>query len=154
EGDAESARLLVEKGADVNQVTEYGWTPLLTATNNRHYKLAEYLIEHGANVNLANKGGWTPLYLATDNRNIEGGDFPVPKPDVDHLEYVKFLLEHGANANARVKDNTLTRTIFTMQWFLESGATAFIRASQSGDIELMKLLLAHGADPKIETDHG
>ena len=154
EGDLESAKLLLAAGADVNQVTEYRWTPLLTATNNRHYKLATYLIEHGADVNIANKGGWTPLYLATDNRNIEGGDYPVPKPDMDHLEYIKILLDRGASPNARVRDNTLSRTIFTMQWFFESGATAFVRAAQSGDTELMKVLLAHGADPKIPTDYG
>src|SRR6266850_1867063 len=154
EGDLESTKVLLDKGADVNQVTEYGWTPLLTATNNRHYKLAELLIERGANVNLANKGNWTPLYLATDNRNIEGGDFPVPKPDIDHIEYIKFLLDHGANPNARIKDNTLTRTIFTMQWFFESGATPFVRAAQSSDVELLKVLLTRGADPKVATDHG
>jgi ankyrin repeat protein len=154
EGDLESAKLLLAAHADVNQQTEYGWTPLLTATNNRHYKLSEYLIEHGADVNKVNKGNWTPLYLATDNRNIEGGDFPVPKPDMDHLDYIKFLLDHGANPNLRVKDNTLTRTIFTMQWFLEAGATPFIRAAQSSDLELLKMLLAHGADPMIKTDHG
>jgi hypothetical protein len=33
----------------------------------------------------------------------------------------------------------------------ENGATAFLRASQSGDLTLMKLLLEHGADPKIAT---
>jgi ankyrin repeat protein len=154
EGELEATKLLLAAGADVNQTTEYGWTPLLTATNNRHYKLAEYLIENGADVNKANKGLWTPLYLATDNRNIEGGDFPVPKPDLDHLDYIKFLLDRGANPNARIKDNTLTRTIFTMQWFLEAGATPFIRAAQSSDIELLKLLLAHGADPMMKTDHG
>jgi ankyrin repeat protein len=154
EGDLESAKSLLAAGADVNQTTDYGWTPLLTATNNRHYALATYLIERGANVNSANKGGWTPLYLATDNRNIEGGDFPVPKPDIDHLLYITTLLEHGANPNARVKDNTLTRTIFTMQWFFESGATPFVRASQSGDTALMKLLLEYGADAKSATDHG
>ena len=125
---------LLDAGADVNQTTEYGWTPLLTATNNRHYELAPYLIERGANPNLANKGGWTPLYLATDNRNIEGGDYPVPKPDMDHLDFIKLLLDHGADPNARVKDNTLTRTIFTMQWFFEAGATPFVRAAQSSDI--------------------
>ena len=154
EGDLESTKLLLAGGADINQTTEYGWTPLLTATNNRHYKLAEYLIEHGADVNKANKGNWTPLYLATDNRNIEGGDFPVPKPDMDHLDYIKFLLDHGADPNLRIKDNTLTRTIFTMQWFQEAGATPFIRAAQSSDLELLKLLLAKGADPMIKTDHG
>jgi ankyrin repeat protein len=154
EGDLESAKLLIEAGADLNQTTEYGWTPLLTATNNRHYKLAKYFIEHGADVNRANKGRWTPLYLATDNRNIEGGDFPVPKPDMDHLEYINFLLDHGANPNAQAKDNTLTRTIFTMQWFTEDGATPFVRAAQSSDLELLKLLLAHGANPLMKTNHG
>ncbi len=154
EGDIESARYLLDAGADVNEVTNYGWTALLTATNNRHYRLGVFLLERGANPNIANKGAWTPLYLATDNANIEGGDYPVPKSDMDHLEYIKALLDHKADPNARIKDNTLSRTIFTMQWFFESGATAFIRASQSGDTALMKLLLSYGADPKLATDHG
>jgi ankyrin repeat protein len=154
EGDIESAQLLLDAGAQINQVTEYGWTPLLTAVNNRNYRLAKLLLEKGADPNLANKGGWTPLYLATDNRNIEGGDYPVPKADMDHLELLRMLLEKGANPNARIKDNTLTRTIFTMQWFFEDGATAFVRASQSSDTELMKLLLKHGADPQIATSLG
>jgi len=154
EGDLESARTLLDAGADVNQTTEYGWTPLLTATNNRHYRLAEYLIERGANPNIANNGGWTPLYLATDNRNIEGGDYPVPKPDLDHLDFIKFLLAHDADPNARAKDNTLTRTIFTMQWFYEAGATPFIRAAQSSDTVLMQLLLDYGADLFLVTDNG
>jgi ankyrin repeat protein len=154
EGDIESARALLDAGANVNQQSEYGWSPLLTAVNNRNYQLAALLIERGANVNLANKGLWTPLYLATDNRNIEGGDYPVPKADMDHLEFIRLLLEKGANPNARIKDNTLTRTIFTMQWFLEDGSTPFIRASQSGDTALMKLLLEYKADPKIATNFG
>ena len=154
EGGIESARALVDAGADVNQTTEYGWSPLLTSINNRNYELAAMLIERGADVNVANKGGWTPLYLATDNRNIEGGDYPVPKPDRDHLDIITRLLDKGANPNARVRENTLTRTIFTMQWFFEDGATAFARAAESSDTALMTLLLKHGADPAIPTANG
>jgi ankyrin repeat protein len=154
EGDLESAAALLDAGAPIDQQTAYGWTPLLTAVNNRNYQLATLLIERGADVNLANKGGWTPLYLATDNRNIEGGDYPVPKADMDHLQLIELLLEKGADPNARIKDNTLTRTIFTMQWFLEDGATPFIRAAQSSDTTLMKLLLKYQADPKIATNFG
>jgi ankyrin repeat protein len=154
EGNLEAAKVLLDAGADVNQTTEYGWTPLLVATNNRNYKLAAMLLERGADPNIANKGGWTPLYLATDNRNIEGGDYPVPKPDMDHLELIKLLLDKGADPNLQVKENTLSRTIFTMQWFFEPGATPFVRAAESSDVTLMKLLLAHGADPKIATDFG
>jgi ankyrin repeat protein len=149
--DVESVRILLDAGADVNQVTGYGWSPLLVATQNRYYKLAAFLIDRGADPNLANKGGWTPLYLATDNRNIESGDYPVRKADMDHLEFIRFLLVRGADVNARVKDSTETRTVFTDQWLDENGATAFLRASQSGDVALMRLLLAYGADPKINT---
>ena len=159
------AKTLVEAGADVNQRTHYGWTALLTATQNRHYKLAAYLLDHGANPNIANNGGWTPLYLATDNRDIESGDYPVRTPDLDHLDYIKLLLSKGANVNARIcgvasttpstciGDSTETRNNFTMQWLFEDGATPFLRAAQSGDVALMKLFLDHGANPKIFTAH-
>ncbi len=149
--DLDSVKALLAAGADINQTSGYGWSPLLVATQNRFYQLGAYLQDHGANVNLPNKGGWTPLYLATDNRNIESGDYPVRKPDMDHLDYIKLLLDHGADVNARMKDSTETRTVFTNQWLDENGATAFLRASQSGDVVLMKLLLAHGADPSIDT---
>ena len=154
QGSLESVKVLVEAGADINQTTQYGWTPLLTATQNRYYKVGAYLLDHGANPSVANKGGWTPLYIATDNRNIEGGDYPVRKPDMDHLDFIKLLLEEGADTNARAIDSTETRTIFTMQWLYEDGATPFLRAAQSGDVTLMKLLLAHGADPRIPTRNG
>jgi uncharacterized protein len=164
EGCLECVRLLVEAGANVNQTTNYGWSALLTATQNRHYLLAAYLLDHGADPNLANKGGWRPLYLATDNRNIEAGDYPVRAPDMDHLDFIKLLLAKGADVNARIcgtestdkqckGDTTETRTNFTMQWLYEDGGTPFFRAAQSGDVTLMKLLLAHGADPKIPSAH-
>ncbi len=156
--------LLLGAGADVNQKTNYGWTALLTVTQNRHYKLAAYLLDHGANPNLVNTGGWSPLYLATDNRDIEAGDYPVRTPDMDHMDYIKLLIAKGANVNQRVcgpastakncvGDSTETRTNFTMQWLFEEGATPFLRAAQSGNVELMKLLLDHGADPHIYTAH-
>ena len=154
EGDIESAGLLIDAGAPINETTEYGWTPLLTAVNNRNYQLASFLLDRGADPNLANKGGWTPLYIATDNRNIEGGDYPVPKGDLDHLEIIEKLLEKGANPNGKIKENTLTRTIFTMQWFFEDGATPFIRAAQSSDTVLLKLLLKYKADPQATTAAG
>jgi ankyrin repeat protein len=150
-GSIDAARVLLEGGADVNQTTRYGWSPLLAATQNQNYQMAKFLIEHGANVNLANKGGWTPLYLATDNRNIEGGDYPTRTADMDSLAYITYLLDKGADVNARVSESTETRTVFTNQWLSEEGATAFLRAAQSGDLALLKLLVARGADPKINT---
>jgi len=153
-GSIDAARVLLDAGADVNQTTRYGWSALLAATQNQNYQMAKFLIERGADVNLANKGGWTPLYLATDNRNIEGGDYPTRTADMDSLEYIKLLLDKGADPNARMVESSETRTVFTNQWLDENGATAFLRASQSGDITLMRLLLEHGADPHLNTALG
>ena len=153
EGDLETVKVLLEAGAKINETSEYGWTALLTATQNRSYRLALYLLEHGADPNLANEGGWNPLYIATDNRNIEAGDYPTRKPDIDHLEFIRALLHAGANPNQRMHSSTETRTVFTNQWLNEEGATPFLRAAQSGDVVLMKLLLENGADPALATDH-
>jgi ankyrin repeat protein len=152
EGSMETVKVLVDAGADVNQRSEFGWTALLVATQNRCYKIGVFLLDHGADPNIANEGGWSPLYIATDNRNIEGGDYPVRKPDMDHLDYIKRLFVANANPNLRMRSSTETRTIFTHQWLQEEGATPFLRAAQSGDTVLLKLLLEHGADPKIMTD--
>ena len=154
EGDLDTVKALVEAGADVNQVSEFSWSPLLTARQNSFYRIGEYLLEKGANPNIANEGGWNPLYIATDNRNIEGGDYPTRKPDMDHLAFIRLLLDNGADPNLRMASSTETRTIFTHQLLREEGATPFLRAAQSSDLTLMKLLLDHGADPNINTAVG
>jgi uncharacterized protein len=151
QGDLTTVQALLDAKADVNEKSEFGWTALLVATQNRYYKIGLYLLEHGADPNIQNEGGWSPLYLATDNRNIEGGDYPTRKPDMDHLEFIKRLLDAKANPNLRMHSSTETRTVFTHQWLFEDGATPFLRAAQSGDLTLMKVLLDHGADPKIAT---
>ena len=142
---------LIDGGADPNEQLPLGRTPLMVASRTGNLEAAWVLIENGADVNLAHNGGWTPLYLATDNRNIEDGDYSTRQPDIDHLDFIKRLLEEGADVNARMIDNSETRTVFTIQWLSEEEATAFLRASQSGDIELMRLLLDNGADPQIIT---
>ena len=154
ENDMESVRILFAAGADVNQVTNYEWSPLLVAIQNRYYQLASFLLDQGANPNIANKGKWSPLYIAIDNRNIKGGDYPVRKADMDSMEFIKKLIDKGADVNWRVQESTWYRTVFTALWVNEAGATAFWRASQSSDVAVMKLLLAHGADPKIGTNVG
>ena len=154
EGDLDTVKALVEAGADVNQVSEFSWSPLLTARQNSFYRIGEYLLEKGANPNIANEGGWNPLYIATDNRNIEGGDYPTRKPDMDHLAFIRLLLDNGADPNLRMASSTESRIIFTHQWLREEGATPFLRAAQSSDLTLMKLLLDHGADPNINTAVG
>jgi len=73
---------------------------------------------------------------------------------MDSLAFITYLLDKGADVNARITESTETRTVFTNQWLNEDGATAFLRAAQSGDLALLKLLVERGADPKINTRLG
>lgn len=153
EGALASVEVLVALKADVNQPSGDGSTGMLVAIQNGHYDVAKFLLDHGADPNLSNEKGWNPLYLAVKHRNIETGTIPVPNAN-QALDFVKALLDKGANPNLRLKANTEIRNGQRATWLNEPGATPFLRAALCGDVEVMKLLLAHGADPGIPTnDH-
>lgn len=62
--DPDCVTFLIENGADVNCVNNFGRTPLHTAAKHGHMRVAEILIEHGAKVNAADMRGVTPLDCA------------------------------------------------------------------------------------------
>jgi ankyrin repeat protein len=147
EGDLESARLLVAAGADVNAPASDGKDALGLAIFNGNYELASFLIDNKAQVNKADMQGFTPLFWAVDRRNMETApNFPW-MVTADPLPLIKKLLEAGADPNAPVNNTPRAR--------MRAGsprivfATALMRAAFSGDLELVKLLLAKGADPAI-----
>ena len=147
EGDVESARLLVAAGADVNAIAGDGKDALGLAIFNGNYELASFLVDSKANVNQADTQGFTPLFWAVDRRNMETApNFPW-MVTTDPLPLIKKLLDAGANPNALVNNTPRAR--------MRAGsprivfATALMRAAFSGDLELVKLLLAKGADPTI-----
>jgi ankyrin repeat protein len=115
--------------------------------------VARYLVEKGADINKANEKGWTPLYLSVKHRNLETGTIPVPNQE-QATDFVKLLLDRNVDVNARITFNTEIRNGQRATWFEEDGATAFIRAALCGDIEVMRMLLAKGADPTIKTTDG
>ena len=147
EGDLESARMLVAAGAQVNAIGGDGKDALGLAIFNGSYDVASFLIDQHANVNQADAQRFTPLFWAVDRRNMETApNFPWVVT-TDPMPLIRKLLDAGANVNwvvnntprARMRDGS-PRIVF---------ATALMRAAFSGDIDLVKLLLAHGADPKI-----
>ena len=158
EGHQRAAAALVEAGADVNQISGDKFSPLLMAIINGHLDLAKYLLEHGANPNLASETGVTALYATVDVQWAPKTWFPQPSTEqekVTYLELMTALLDRGANVNPQVGDKPWFRS-FTNDytWVDPAGATPLWRAAQSSDVVAMRLLVAHGADPKITTKSG
>jgi len=152
EGDIESARLLIAAGADVNVKGGDGKDALSLALFNGAYDVASLLIDSHANVNQADAQGFTPLYWAVDRRNMETApNFPWVVT-TDPMPLIKRLLDAGANVNAIVNNTPRARIREGTPRLIY--ATTLMRAAWSGDLELTKLLLAHGADPHIVSkDH-
>jgi len=158
EGHLETAQALVAGGADVNLVSGGKMTPLVMSIANGHYDLAMFLLDQGADPNRAADSGLTPLYAAIDVQWAPKAWFPQPnitQEKVSYLELMRALLEHGANPNAAVGEKLWFRS-FTNDytWVDPAGATSFWRAAQSSDTAAMKLLVEHGADPKMANKAG
>ncbi len=152
----EIAQMLVAAGADVNQTEANRINPLQMAIENDHVELAKFLLDHSADVNAADYWGRTPIWLAVEMRNLDTdklGQNGVDRASV--LTLIEALLSRGANVNARTTEYPPIRrwilTLNDLSWVDITGQTPFFRAALSGDVTVMKLLLAHGADPKIAT---
>jgi ankyrin repeat protein len=155
QGKLEAARALLDGGADINKAGADNTSALLIAVVNGHYNLASLLLERGANPNIADATGRTPLYAAIDLRNVQWSQAPAPElPQAEHLALITKLLDAGADPSIKMTGQVGHRGSFDMRWTDLKGGTAFSRAAWNGDIEVMRLLLAHGADPKVVTDKG
>ena len=152
EGDLASARLLAAAGADINAVAGDGKDALALAVFNGNYDVASFLVDSHSNVNRADTQGFTPLFWAVDRRNMETApNFPW-MVTADPLPLIAKLLDAGANPNAIVNNTPRAR--------MRAGsprivfATALMRAAFSADLELCRLLLAHGANSTIKSSDG
>ena len=68
---------------------------------------------------------------------------------MDAVDVVKRLLAHNADPNARLKAPLLQRHHTAGDASLGAGATPLMRAAKSGDVEMMNVLIASGADPRM-----
>jgi ankyrin repeat protein len=148
EGEVEAVRLLLSAGADIDAVAADGKHPLSLAIYNGHYALAEALVGAGADVNHADAEGFPPLFWAVDRRNMEWNPgFPWTQT-ADPLPLIVALLETGANPDTFVDNTPVSRRNFGGSPRIKF-ATSLMRAAYSGDVELVRLLVEHGADPLV-----
>ena len=123
------ARLLLERGVDVNAQQKDNWTSLHWAAITGKVEVAQVLFDHGANAKLETDHGETALHVMSRCKydSQEQG-----------ASTARLLLEHGVDVNAR-KKNSLT---------------SLHEAAFRGSVEVAQVLLDHGANAKLETDHG
>jgi ankyrin repeat protein len=129
-----------------------GSSALNLAVANAHYELAGLLLDKGADPNAAGVG-WSPLHTISWVREPgKGSNDPAPdgSGSMDSLSLVRKLVAHGADVNAR-----MTKRSRAGRHSLDTvGATPFVSAARTADVELMQLLIELGADPLIPTEAG
>lgn len=141
----DTAKILIENGANINAVDIEGWSALSYAVNNGDIEIAKLLLENKAkikdelllaikspivessinimkllidnkaNINYTDENGFTPLNIA-----IESGD----------MELTKFLITNGANVNSLMQD----------------GVSLIGYAIAQNNMDLLQILIENGAN--------
>jgi ankyrin repeat protein len=112
----------------INSLDEMGDTPLNCAVVQENVEVADFLLAHGADPNIPNRNGLTPLEQASSRGKDTG------------LSLAKLLLAHGAQPNPT---NATEFKIPPLEW-----------AVTSDNLELVNLLLDHGASVKSANTNG
>lgn len=134
-GDLDSAKLLIDAGANVNDTDAWGITPLVLAEHSGFTDMALYFLEKGADPNLHSQG-FSALHEALMRRDTK---------------LIEALLAHKADPNDRLKTWTPTRRS-SEDWNFDYGmvgASPLWIAARFAEPEAMRLLLKAGADPKF-----
>ena len=153
-GSIDAVKTLLDAGANVNDTLSDGSSALVVAAANAHWQLADMLLDRGADPNLAG-AGWTALHQAVRIRrpNIGfGTPGPIPTGTVDSLDVIKKMIARGANVNARMSRNGMKDG--QRNRLNRLGATPFLLAAKITDVEVMRVLVAAGANPTTPTADG
>jgi ankyrin repeat protein len=160
---AAGVRAALDRGADIDARDNHGQTALLFAVQRGDVALALELIERGADINAQALNHDTPWLLAGalgrteilaamlatgkveySKRNRYGGNALIPACERGHVETVRLLLE---------RSEIDVNHINNLGW---TGLLEAVILSDGGPrhIEIVRLLLAAGADPNIADKDG
>ncbi len=160
EGCVECVKVLISSGADANIVDPDQYSPLVLALINGHFDVAGALIDAGANLNMQDKVGRT----AAVGRRRCAHDAIVqpallrarPTTRLSSMDIITKLLDRGANVDVPLRAQVPYRTKLDRggDGVLGAGTTPLLRAAKAGDVPVIKMLLAKGANPRAVTSRG
>jgi ankyrin repeat protein len=162
-GDLESARVLLDAGANPNDTTTDQMSALVLATVRGSIPVATLLLDKGADPNAAG-AGFTALHWAagTWENDTTKNNITTDRPDYEwyaaaglkegRTEFVRTLLARGADPNIRMT-RAPVRTGSSKNLDLSElhGGTAFLVAAATGSVDIMRLLVEKGADWRLGT---
>ena len=151
-GDFALAKLLVERGAEINVDAPSGATPMEFACIAGRIEIVEYLLAHGASATR----GWSPIYWAASN---------------GYADIVALLLKNGAPVDLTAREigtpligaisggfvevaRLLVKQGADVNRLLDQRDTPLIQAVRLGKPETIKFLLESGAKPNLATTDG
>jgi ankyrin repeat protein len=156
-GGIDVTRTMLDAGASLDARAPDGTTSLVLAMINAHWELAKFLLDRGADPNGKDPHG-APLHVLAWMRRAENRGLSawLPRHDsgnISSIQLAEALIAKGAAVNAPQEfsgfPSHMALGLFATLNF--KGATPFWIASKSCDLELMKFLVAHGADPSLAT---
>jgi ankyrin repeat protein len=145
----ECVDILLQHGADLNLGDPSEVVPLSVAMLNANWDIAKRLVEAGADVNQWDWFGRSPLHVAVGNMHTANNANPLDNDRPNQgsgRALVKLLVERGANPNQQQHFGANG-----LEGAADRGLTPFLLACSTGDLEVVKLLLANGANPRLAT---
>lgn len=144
EGHGDVAKALIAGGADIKATDADGATASIVAIYNDRFDLAKELIDLGADPNDGSLFWAVDMHDATTDMHEHDGSRMVPthQNKLSALALIKVLVDVGADVNKPFV-GTLHST--TLCCGPTVNASPFFRAAQAADIEVLKVMLAHGA---------
>ncbi|CEG50023.1 Ankyrin [Plasmopara halstedii] len=116
--------LLLDRGANANEVALDGTSPMHVACNNNHDRSVNILLKYNARTDVVALNGYSPLHLAAKQ---------------GHSKVVAALLSARAKCDFPVQN---------------SATTALLLACMAGHSNVVEQLLDAGADPQVEDANG
>jgi len=157
--DIELAQLLIDAGADIYYVNEYGSTLFHTAASINSNKNVDFLLSKGLDINAKNNDGETPLHIAAEN---------------GYTSVIEQMINNGADPFALDNNNFMPMHIHQfvfksdkekVAWILSKGVDVnmnqiehnvapIIIAASNGDLDMVEFLYGKGADLNIKAEGG